>query len=86
MVTPSPHGCGENFKGFLIDVNRAVEINTAETGNTPPRVGAMDFMAIGVLHGKPHRCGLNLESFFYVIIRLCANYKLKDGVTTAFPV
>lgn len=41
--------------------------------------GTMQFMAIEVLQGKGHSYRHDLESFFYVFIRMCVRYSHGDA-------
>ncbi|KAI0117805.1 serine/threonine-protein kinase Sgk2 [Nemania sp. FL0031] len=60
----------DGFRGMLIDLDLAEE----DQGTSDPRhrAGTLHFMAIEVLLGLSHTYRHDLESFFYVLIWLCA--------------
>ncbi|KAI4153240.1 MAG: hypothetical protein L6R39_001622 [Caloplaca ligustica] len=64
-------GEAEGFKGMLIDLDLAKEVGKVSSG-ARHRTGTMEFMAIEVLFGVSHTYRHDLESFFYVLIWLCA--------------
>lgn len=57
--------------GMLIDLDLAVGIDDSPSG-TLYRAGTARFMAIGVLQGHRHNYRHDLESFFYVLLCMCA--------------
>ncbi|KAL7893021.1 serine/threonine-protein kinase Sgk2 [Trichoderma sp. SZMC 28014] len=61
----------DGFKGMLIDLDLAEEEDKDPSG-ARHRTGTMEFMAIEVLLGLSHTYRHDLESFFYVLIWLCA--------------
>lgn len=61
----------DGFKGMLIDLDLAKEEGKGPSG-ARHRTGTMEFMAIEVLLGISHTYRHDLESFFYVLIWLCA--------------
>ncbi|UKZ74972.1 hypothetical protein TrVFT333_002642 [Trichoderma virens FT-333] len=61
----------DGFNGMLIDLDLAKEEGKGPSG-ARHRTGTMEFMAIEVLLGTAHTYRHDLESFFYVLIWLCA--------------
>ncbi|KAL2043513.1 hypothetical protein N7G274_003820 [Stereocaulon virgatum] len=61
----------DGFTGMLIDEDLAKEIGSGRSG-ARHQTGTMEFMAIEVLQGIDHTYRHDLESFFYVLIWLCA--------------
>ncbi|KAG6037944.1 hypothetical protein E4U41_004648 [Claviceps citrina] len=61
----------DGLKGMLIDLDLAMEVGAGPSG-AKHRTGTMEFMAIEVLEGKSHTYRHDLESFFYVLLWLCA--------------
>lgn len=73
------------FKGMLIDLDLAKDQDRERSG-ARNQTGTMQFMAIQVLRGKDHTYRHDLESFFYVLLWMCAREswgkeKLCDGET-----
>ena len=61
----------DGLTGMLIDVDLAKEIGSGPSG-ARHRTGTMEFMAIEVLQGVDHTYRHDLESFFYVLLWICA--------------
>ncbi|KAH8713512.1 hypothetical protein HC256_006658 [Beauveria bassiana] len=61
----------DGFKGMLIDLDLAKERNSGPSG-ARHQTGTVQFMAIEVLRGVDHTYRHDLESFFYVLIWMCA--------------
>lgn len=61
----------DGFKGMLIDEDLAKEIGSGRSG-ARHQTGTMEFMAIQVLQRVAHTYRHDLESFFYVLIWICA--------------
>lgn len=62
-------------KGFLIDLDLAKHVDSTHRSGAPHRTGTMEFMAIEILQGgTAHSWRHDLESFFYVLIWICALY------------
>ncbi|MCJ1349377.1 hypothetical protein MMC31_007617 [Peltigera leucophlebia] len=59
------------FTGMLIDVDLAKEIGSGRTG-ARHQTGTMEFMSIQVLRKVAHTYRHDLESFFYVLLWICA--------------
>lgn len=70
IIIPSP-GKADGFKGMLIDFDLAKEQDGGPSG-ARHRTGTMQFMAIEVLRGLDHTYRHDLESFFYVLLWMCA--------------
>lgn len=69
----------EGYKGMLIDLDLAKTIGSERSG-AKHMTGTKLFMAIGVLQGNPHTYRHDLESFFYVLLWLCAEQSWKNGL------
>lgn len=61
----------DGFKGILIDEDLAKEIDSGRSG-ARHQTGTMEFMAIEVLQRVAHTYRHDLESFFYVLLWICA--------------
>ncbi|KAI9797634.1 MAG: hypothetical protein M1825_005732 [Sarcosagium campestre] len=61
----------DGFTGMLIDEDLAKEIGSGRSG-ARHQTGTMEFMAIQVLQRADHTYRHDLESFFYVLIWICA--------------
>jgi hypothetical protein len=67
MDTKTP----EEFKGMLIDLDLAEERDSGPS-DARHQIGTKPFMAIEVLDGEEHTYRHDLESFFYVLVWMCA--------------
>ena len=63
----------DDFAGILIDMDLAKELDSEPSG-ARHRTGTMEFMAIEVLLGYSHTYRHDLESFFYVLLWVCARH------------
>ena len=63
----------DGFKGMLIDLDLAKERDSKPSG-ARNQTGTMQFMAIEVLRGADHTYRHDLESFFYVLLWMCARH------------
>ena len=70
IIITNPEKTG-GFTGILIDEDLAKEIGSGPSG-ARHQTGTMEFMAIQVLHGVDHTYRHDLESFFYVLLWICA--------------
>ena len=70
IIITDPEKTG-GFAGMLIDLDLAKEVGKGPSG-ARHRTGTMEFMAIEVLLGYAHTYRHDLESFFYVLLWLCA--------------
>ncbi|TWU78453.1 hypothetical protein ED733_008887 [Metarhizium rileyi] len=61
----------DGFKGMLIDLDLAKERDSGPSG-ARHQTGTMQFMAIEVLRTADHTYRHDLESFFYVLLWMCA--------------
>ncbi|KAL7938215.1 serine/threonine-protein kinase Sgk2 [Trichoderma chlorosporum] len=68
----------DGFKGMLIDLDLAKEIDSGPSG-ARHQTGTMQFMAIEVLRTVDHTYRHDLESFFYVLIWMCARQSWQNG-------
>ena len=70
IIITDPAQAG-GYTGLLIDMDLAKVIGSGPSG-ARFRTGTLTFMAIGVLKGAAHTYRTDLESFFYVLLWLCA--------------
>ncbi|KAJ3577897.1 hypothetical protein NPX13_g2667 [Xylaria arbuscula] len=63
------------FKGMLIDLDMAKE----KDSEALHRTGTMQFMAVEVLQKVDHTYRHDLESFFYVLLWMCARQSWSNG-------
>jgi serine/threonine protein kinase len=61
----------DGFSGMLIDLDLAKEVGAGRSG-ARHQTGTMEFMAIEVLRNVAHTYRHDLESFFYVLLWMCA--------------
>ena len=61
----------DGFTGMLIDLDLAKKMNSGR-GGARHQTGTMEFMAIEVLRRVAHTYRHDLESFFYVLLWICA--------------
>ena len=66
------------FKGMLIDLDMCKVLGSEESG-APHRTGTVQFMAVDVLRKVDHTYRHDLESFFYVLIWMCARQAWSNG-------
>ncbi|KAJ5885541.1 serine/threonine-protein kinase Sgk2 [Penicillium taxi] len=74
ITDPSKSG---GFQGILIDLDLAKERDSGPSGALH-QTGTMQFMAIEVLRGTEHTYCHDLESFFYVMLWMCARCAWKS--------
>lgn len=65
----------DGFKGMLIDLDLAEVKDSSPSGAT----GTMQFMAVEVLRKTDHTYRHDLESFFYVLLWMCARQAWSNG-------
>ncbi|KAK3175546.1 hypothetical protein K4F52_010179 [Lecanicillium sp. MT-2017a] len=70
IIITEPNESG-GYKGMLIDLDLAKERDSKPSG-ARNQTGTMQFMAIEVLRGADHTYRHDLESFFYVLLWMCA--------------
>ena len=68
----------DGFTGMLIDEDLAKEIGSGRSG-AHHQTGTMEFMAIQVLRRASHTYRHDLESFFYVLLWICARRIWERG-------
>ena len=68
----------DGFVGVLIDEDLAKELGSKRCG-ARHKTGTRQFMAIGVLRGLLHTYRHDLESFFYVLLWICACRAWEKG-------
>lgn len=66
------------FKGMLIDLDLA-KIRDSGPSGARHQTGTMQFMAVEVLRKTDHTYRHDLESFFYVLIWMCARQSWSNG-------
>ncbi len=67
----------DGFTGMLIDLDLAI-VDGERTGGRH-MTGTMEFMAIDVLRGVEHTYRHDLESFFYLLLWMCARRAWERG-------
>jgi len=70
IIITNPDETG-GFTGMLIDLDLAKVLGSGRSG-ARHQTGTMEFMAIEVLRGIDHTYRHDLESFFYVLLWICA--------------
>ncbi|KJZ69215.1 hypothetical protein HIM_11394 [Hirsutella minnesotensis 3608] len=68
----------DGFKGMLIDLDLAKVRDSGPSG-ARHQTGTMQFMAVEVLRKADHTYRHDLESFFYVLLWMCARYSWSNG-------
>lgn len=71
IIITDPKKQADGFSGMLIDMDLAKEIGSGRSG-ARHQTGTMEFMAIQVLQRIAHTYRHDLESFFYVLLWICA--------------
>ncbi|KAL7903039.1 serine/threonine-protein kinase Sgk2 [Trichoderma sp. SZMC 28014] len=72
----------DGFKGVLIDLDLATcKIRDSGPSGAQHQAGTMQFMAVEVLRMVDHTYRHDLESFFYVLIWMCARQSWRNGFT-----
>lgn len=62
---------GKDSRGFLIDLDLAIEEQRIAASGAKGKTGTRAFMAIGALLGEQHSFMHDLESFFWVLFWIC---------------
>ncbi len=73
----------DGFVGMLIDLDLAKVLNSERSG-ARHQTGTMEFMAIQVLQRAAHTYRHDLESFFYVLLWICARRSWELGYEHQF--
>ncbi|TGJ83761.1 hypothetical protein E0Z10_g5007 [Xylaria hypoxylon] len=68
----------DGFKGMLIDLDLAKVRDSGPSG-ARHQTGTMQFMAVEVLRTADHTYRHDLESFFYVLLWMCARQSWSNG-------
>jgi hypothetical protein len=68
----------DGFKGMLIDLDLAKVRDSGPSG-ARHQTGTMQFMAVEVLRKTDHTYRHDLESFFYVLLWMCARQSWNNG-------
>ena len=68
----------DGLKGMLIDLDLAKERDSGPSG-ARHQTGTMQFMAVEVLRKADHTYRHDLESFFYVLLWMCARQSWNNG-------
>jgi hypothetical protein len=69
----------DGFKGMLIDLDLA-KVGDSGPSGARHRTGTVQFMAIEVLLRINHTCRHDLESFFHVLLWMCARQAWSNGL------
>jgi hypothetical protein len=69
----------DDFKGMLIDLDLAKVRDSGPSG-ARHQTGTMQFMAVEVLRTADHTYRHDLESFFYVLLWMCARQSWDNGL------
>ncbi|RMD39557.1 hypothetical protein DV735_g5570, partial [Chaetothyriales sp. CBS 134920] len=67
------------FKGMLIDLDLA-KVRDSEASGAQHQTGTMQFMVVEVLCSADHTYRHDLESFFYVLLWMCARQSWHNGL------
>ena len=68
----------ENNRGFLIDLDLAINEQRVGTSGAKGKTGTWAFMAVGALQGEQHSFMHDLESFFWVLFWICIHCNGPD--------
>ncbi|KAK4245137.1 hypothetical protein C7999DRAFT_43326 [Corynascus novoguineensis] len=73
-------------RGFLIDLDLAINEQRVGTSGAKGKTGTWAFMAVGALQGEQHSFMHDLESFFWVLFWICIHFDgpKKDRVVSRF--
>ncbi|KAL2168365.1 hypothetical protein VTG60DRAFT_7343 [Thermothelomyces hinnuleus] len=73
-------------RGFLIDLDLAINEQRVGTSGAKGKTGTWAFMAVGALQGEQHSFMHDLESFFWVLFWICIHFDgpKKDRVVPRF--
>ncbi|KAJ4392640.1 hypothetical protein N0V85_006913 [Neurospora sp. IMI 360204] len=72
----------DGFKGMLIDLDMAAKVGDDDDGPSGAQqkiIGTVPFTAIEVMRNMDHTYRHDLESFFYVLLWLCARQSWSNG-------
>jgi serine/threonine protein kinase len=64
----------DKTRGFLTDLDLAINVRRAEASGAPAKTGTRPFMAIQLLVGAPHNYLHDLESFFWVLFWMAVHH------------
>ncbi|KAI0185376.1 serine/threonine-protein kinase Sgk2 [Xylaria flabelliformis] len=78
IIITDPAETEEKFRGMLIDLDLAKIDNNTTRSEAKQPTGTMQFMAIQVLQGVDHTYRHDLESFFYVLLWMCARQSWEN--------
>lgn len=70
----------DGFKGMLIDLDLA-KVRDSNPSGARHQTGTMQFMAVEVLRTADHTYRHDLESFFYVLLWMCARQSWYNGIS-----
>lgn len=79
MLSNPANPRSDGKRGFVIDLDLAIEISATEPSGAPHRTGTTQFMAIDVLRAQRHTFRHDLESFFYVFLWICVTRQPQEG-------
>ncbi|CAK7274789.1 hypothetical protein SEPCBS57363_006341 [Sporothrix epigloea] len=75
------HGVSGARRGMLIDLDLAMVLGSGRS-EARSLTGTIQFMAIEILRGADHTYRHDLESFFYVLLWMCARQSWHNGFPT----
>ncbi|KAI0553760.1 serine/threonine-protein kinase Sgk2 [Xylaria curta] len=78
IIITDPAETEGKFRGMLIDLDLAKMDNDTTRSGAEQRTGTIQFMAIQVLQGVDHTYRHDLESFFYVLLWMCAHQSWEN--------
>ncbi|KAI0798918.1 serine/threonine-protein kinase Sgk2 [Xylaria sp. FL0064] len=77
IIITKPETAG-GFSGMLIDLDLA-KVKDSSPSGARHQTGTMQFMAVEVLRKTDHTYRHDLESFFYVLLWMCARQSWRNG-------
>jgi hypothetical protein len=81
IIITKPEMAG-GFNGMLIDLDLA-KVRDSGSSGARHQIGTMQFMAVEVLRKTDHTYRHDLESFFYVLLWMCARQSWGNGFARA---
>ncbi|KAI0116873.1 serine/threonine-protein kinase Sgk2 [Daldinia grandis] len=78
IIITKPTDTTDGFKGMLIDLDLA-KVRDSGSSGARHQTGTMQFMAVEVLRKTDHTYRHDLESFFYVLLWMCARQSWSNA-------
>ncbi|KAI1738573.1 serine/threonine-protein kinase Sgk2 [Xylaria scruposa] len=78
IIITDPAKTEEKFRGMLIDLDLAKMNNDTTRSGAMQQTGTLQFMAINVLRGADNTYRYDMESFFYVLLWMCAHQSWEN--------